>query len=295
VVEKQLDDFGSGDDPEGRRAVRSDDGRAVPSRWNRSARPRRRPSSYQYLLDLDADLADEFDVRMRMVARPAVTAMVFDVDAGELPVSDWLDAALPGPGVLVLDGVVAVNLRVGDRVAAELVGGGDLLQPRCTEEDELLPCQLDWRALVPSRFALLDATFVERVQPWPQIVCALLRRAGRRAHNLDVQRAIASQPRLEVRLALLLWHLAARWGKVEPGGIRLPVPLTHQLLGRLIGAERPSVSHALARLAQAEIVTGHGDEWHLHGSLEDQLATMVEPARGRADRLAERIATGRPR
>ena len=63
-------------------------------------RLRRRPSSYQYLLDLDVDLADEFDVRMRMVARTAVAAVTFDVDAGELPVAEWLAAAAPGPGVL---------------------------------------------------------------------------------------------------------------------------------------------------------------------------------------------------
>ena len=119
---------------------------------------------------------------------------------------------------------------------------------------------------------LLDDGFVQRVRPWPQIMQALLNRVERRARNLNVQRAIASQPRLEVRLALLLWHLAARWGRVEPGGIRLPLPLTHQLLGRLVGAERPSVSHALGRLARSGLVTGHGDEWHLHGSVEDQLA-----------------------
>ena len=50
----------------------------------------RRPSSYQYLLDIDVDLAEEFDVRMRMVARPAVTAVTFDVEPGELPMSEWL-------------------------------------------------------------------------------------------------------------------------------------------------------------------------------------------------------------
>jgi hypothetical protein len=271
-----------------------DGGQAITSRWDRGTRPRNRPSSYQYLLDLDGDLADEFDVRMRMVARTAVAAVTFDVDAGELPVAEWLAACAPGPGLLVLDGVIAVSVRVGDRIATELVGGTDLLQPRGVEDDALVTSDVEWRALIPSRFALLDAAFAQRIQPWPQITSALLRRAGRRAHNLDVQRAIASQPRLEVRLALLLWHLAARWGKVEPGGIRLCLPLTHQLLGRLVGAERPSVSHALARLAQAELVTGHGHEWHLHGTLEYQLATMIDPSAGRADRLVARLPTGRP-
>jgi hypothetical protein len=281
---------------DGRDSTGLGDARAVPTPWDRTARLRRRPSSYQYLLDLDGDLADEFDVRMRIVARTAVAAVTFDVDPGELPVEEWLAAAVPGPGLLVLDGVIAVSVRVGDRIATELVGGSDLLQARCNQEDEeLIACDVDWRALVPSRFAVLDGPFAQRVQPWPQITNALLRRVGRRAHNLDVQRAIASQPRLEVRLALLLWHLAARWGKVEPGGIRLRVPLTHQLLGRLVGAERPSVSHALARLAHAELVTGHGQEWHLHGSLHEQLATMIDPGGSRVEQLVARLAAGKPR
>jgi CRP/FNR family transcriptional regulator, cyclic AMP receptor protein len=257
--------------------------------WSRG-HARRRHSSFQYLLDLDGDLADEFDVRMRMVARPAVTALTLEVDPGTVGLSGLIEQAAPGPGVLILDGVIAVNVRVGDRIAAELVGAGDLLQPRSGDEDELLAREIEWRTLVRSRFAILDAAFAQRVQPWPQITNAMLRRAGRRAHNLDVQRAIAAQPRLEVRLALLLWHLAARWGKVEPGGIRLGLPLTHQLLGRLIGAERPSVSHALARLSQSELITGHGDEWHLHGTLEDQLTAISEPAGDRVERLVTAIS-----
>jgi hypothetical protein len=72
----------------------------------------------------------------------------------------------------------------------------------------------------------------------------------------------------------MLWHLAARWGRVELGGIRLSLPLTHRLLGQLVGAERPSVSHALARLAEAGLVTGRGDEWHLHGTLEHHLVSL---------------------
>ena len=65
---------------------------------------------------------------------------------------------------------------------------------------------------------------------------------------------------------LLLWHLAARWGRVEPGGIRLSLPLTHRLLGQLVGAERPSVSHALARLSAPGSSPARADDWHLHGT-----------------------------
>jgi CRP/FNR family cyclic AMP-dependent transcriptional regulator len=270
--------------------LRPDDDGAVHSHWARRTPRRARPRSYRYLLDFDLDLADELDVRMRLAARRAATAVTFELEVGEAKLEEWLTAAAPGPGVLILEGVLAVNVRVGDRVASELLGAGDLVEPSAHADEALLVCDIGWRALVAMRFAVLDAAFAERVRPWPQIMQALLRRAERRTYGLNVQRAITSQPRLEVRLALLLWHLAARWGRVEPGGIRLPLPLTHQLLGRLVGAERPSVSHALARLARAGLVTGHGDEWHLKGNLQDQLGSLIEPIGGRVEQLVDTVA-----
>jgi CRP/FNR family cyclic AMP-dependent transcriptional regulator len=240
-------------------------------------------ASLQCLLDIDADLADELEAQVRPAARAAAIALTFETDSGRLPLPEWLSLTAHGPGVLVLDGVLAVSVRVGDRIVAELIGTGDLIQPPLRKFEELLSCDVGWRAIAPSRFALLDHNFAKRIRFWPQINHALLRRAARRTANLNVQRAIAAQPRLEVRLALMLWHLAARWGKVERGGVRLPLPLTHQLLGRLVGAERPSVSHALARLATAGLVTGHGDEWHLHGRPQDHLDAMTEPGRGRSE------------
>jgi hypothetical protein len=226
---------------------------------------------------------------MRLAARPSVTAMTIEAEPGHLGLAEWLALASPGPGLLILDGVVAVNVQVGDRIAAELVGAGDLIQPWHYQDAELV-CEIGWRALVPTRFALLDAAFAQRVQPWPQITAALLHRAGKRTRRLNVQRAIAAQPRLDVRLVLLLWHLAARWGKVEPGGLRLSLPLTHQLLGRLISAERPSVSHALARLGDGGLVSGHGSEWHLHGSVDDQLASMIEGSGSGVQELLDPVA-----
>jgi CRP/FNR family transcriptional regulator, cyclic AMP receptor protein len=260
---------------------------SVHPRWATPRDPSKRSSSNHYLLDLDVDLAEALDVRMRLVARPAATAFTFEADVGEIHLSERLEAADSGLGVLVLDGVLVLNVRVGDRIAAELLGPGDLIESPAHPEDDLLVCAVGWRALKPMRFAVLDAGFIERVRPWPQIMRTLLGRAERRTHNLNVQRAIASQPRLDVRLALLLWHLAARWGRVEPSGIRLPLPLTHQLLGRLVGAERPSVSHSLGRLARSGLVTGQGDEWHLHGNLEDQLTYMVAPTGGRLEHLVD--------
>ena len=230
----------------------------------------------RYLLDYDPELADALDLPMRLAARRMATAVVFDADPGEIELGERLRAAVAGPGVLVLQGVLAVNVTVGGRVASELLGTGDLLDPDTSDDDELLTCATDWRGLAPTRFAVLDDGFAQRVARWPQLTQVLLQRAERRTHSLNVQRAIASQPRLEIRLALLLLHLAARWGCVEPGGVRLSLPLTHQLLGRLVGAERPSVSHALARLSRSGLVTGTGDEWHLHARVDETFDAMLD-------------------
>src|SRR6185437_10279980 len=151
---------------------------------------------------------------------------------------------------------------------------GDLLQAPTLPTDDILERSCHWRALWPTRLALLDEDFVDRVRPFPQVVRALLSRACRRTADLGVLRAISSQPRLEVRLVLLLWHLAARWGRVEPHGVRVSLPLTHRMLGQLIAAERPSVTHALTRLARAGLVTGPPGDWHLHGTPAEHLDAL---------------------
>jgi CRP-like cAMP-binding protein len=264
-----------------------------PVRWpGRGTLPRAlEPASlYAYVIDEDADLADEFDIRTRLAARQLATARVLQAVVGELVLAPWFDTVGNGPGLLILEGVVALETRVGDRTALELVGAGDLLQRPSQISDDLLERRDGWRVLRPTRLAMLDGEFADRVRPWPQIVEALLRRAGRRIADVDALRAISCQPRLEVRLALLLWHLAARWGRVERTGIRVALPLTHRLLGQLAGAERPSISHALARLAHAGLITGPAGDLHLHGTLEQHLATLLE--RPCSTRL--RTPNGRP-
>jgi CRP/FNR family transcriptional regulator, cyclic AMP receptor protein len=231
---------------------------------------------YTYLLDVDDDLAQEFDIRMRVAARQVATVRVIAAEVGPCDLGPWFEAVGGGPGLLILDGLIAFETRVGDRTACELTGAGDLLQPPSPRAEQLVEQRDGWRALWPTRFGMLDHEFSERVRPWPQIGLALLRRAGRRIADADALRAIACQPRLEVRLTLLMWHLATRWGRVEPSGIRLTLPLTHRLLGQLVAAERPSVSHALARLAHSGLVTGSAGDLHLHGTLDHHLEALIE-------------------
>jgi CRP-like cAMP-binding protein len=247
--------------------------------WPRREPLARRPASPQlfgYVLDLDDDLARELEVRMRFSARQHATARILHADSGACELSGWFQTIGDGPGLLMLDGLMALETRVADRTVTELVGAGDLLQPPSSPQDDLVGRYAAWRALLPARLALLDGDFADRIHSWPQLSRALCRRAERRTSDLAVLRAISAQPKLDVRLVLLLWHLAGRWGRVEPSGLRLSLPLTHRLLGQLVGAERPSISHALARLAHAGIVTGSAGDWHLRGGLEQHLETLIE-------------------
>ncbi|HEV3391505.1 MAG TPA: helix-turn-helix domain-containing protein [Solirubrobacteraceae bacterium] len=261
-----------------------------PLRWPRHPQlAPDRPESialFTYLLDADGELADEFDVRARIAARQLATARVLQVGVGACDLTPWFEATARGLGLLILDGLLALEIRVGGRTSAELVGPGDLLQPLGPATDQLLIRTCGWRVLRATRLAVLDGDFVDRVRPFPQVVRILARRACRRPLELDVLRAITSQPRLDVRLVLLLWHLAARWGRVEPTGVRVSLPLTHRLLGQLVAAERPSISHALKRLAQAGLVTGATDDLHLHGTLEHQLEALTEREPAVTDRPA---------
>ena len=77
--------------------------------------------------------------------------------------------------------------------------------------------------------------------------------------------AIAQQPKLDIRLWMLFWELADRYGKVHPDGIHLELPLTHEVLSHLAGARRPSVSGALTRLAEDGRLTRSGRNWVLSG------------------------------
>jgi CRP/FNR family cyclic AMP-dependent transcriptional regulator len=227
------------------------------------------------LLDLDDELAEALDARARMAARPAVVAEVLHAETGGCTLSPWLARVGGGHGLLILDGLLAVDTRIAGRTASELLGAGDLLAPAQARVEELVRRECSWRVLSGTRIAVLDDAFGERVRAWPQIARSIARRCERRAENLAFLRAITSQPRLELRLVLLLWHLGWRWGRVEPGGLHLSLPLTHRLLGQLIAAERPSVTHALARLSRAGLVTGATNDLHLAGDLPSHLRALA--------------------
>lgn len=91
-----------------------------------------------------------------------------------------------------------------------------------------------------------------------------------RSRWLAVDLAIGHGVGIERRLLLTLWHLADRWGRVTRDGVRLDLRLTHELLGDIVGARRPSVSTALGALTRSRLVEPLPESrWLLLGSPPD--------------------------
>lgn len=174
-------------------------------------------------------------------------------------------------GLLILDGLIGRRLRVGSAVSMELLGPGDVVRP--WEESvhwTLVEPELDWCVFAPARLALLDERVTQVIARRPQLVIAFSGRLLRRARSASYLSAITHLTRVEDRLLATLWHLASTWGRVTPLGVRLPFRLTHQVLGEIVGAQRPSVSASLQRLqARGQLERGADGTLMLTGSPDD--------------------------
>ena len=176
------------------------------------------------------------------------------------------EAARDGIGLLILDGLVVRRVGTEGRYGAELLGPGDLLRPwEADGEDATLPFDTSFRVIERLHVAVLDTRATARLAPYPELVSALVGRAMRRARDFAINMAIAHYPRIDRRLLLLLWHLADRWGRVTPEGIRIPLRLTHTLLADLVASRRPSVTTALTELEHQGLLSRDGHTIVLHG------------------------------
>jgi len=75
-------------------------------------------------------------------------------------------------------------------------------------------------------------------------------------------------------LATLFWHLAKRWGRVTPDGIRVRLRMSHELLGQLVGCRRASVTTALHRIDDSGLLRRSDGTWLLRGSPPEEFAEL---------------------
>jgi CRP-like cAMP-binding protein len=233
------------------------------------------------VLEADPDLARQLDPA---AAREAVRRV--RVRVATVPEGRW-DPRLRGDaggalGLLVLDGVISRRVSIGEANSTELLGSGDIARPWQTEGDGgLIPCEATWEVIHAARLAVLDRGFVEQIAPWPGLTAELFARTVRRSRWQALAVAIGHLKRVDLRLLIVMWHLAERWGRVTPKGVVIPLNLTHERLARLIGAQRPSVTTALNGLIDRDVLSRRSDRsWLLRPRAQDELDLMCAQVSG---------------
>jgi CRP/FNR family transcriptional regulator, cyclic AMP receptor protein len=245
------------------------------------------------LVEVDPDLLEDLDSRQAAAARLRAMAHTTLVRPGDDDPWSWVNNPNGHLGLLVLDGLLTRNLTLLGRTTVELIGAGDVLRPwDDAAARPSVPRSVDWTVHVPTRIALLDEQLARRVAAWPEIVTALLKRSIQRAQWLEHHLAILENPRVDVRLLLLFWQLADRWGTVGPDGVTVPLRLTHNTLGRLVRAQRPSVTASLHDMIRRGVVERRRDgTWLLRGEPSGQLEVLLGP---RSAALPRALSTARP-
>ncbi|WP_028065509.1 helix-turn-helix domain-containing protein [Solirubrobacter soli] len=223
----------------------------------------------QALLEVDPDLGQLLSEERRRRAGAELEVAVATIAPG-----DWTPDALLSPrrasnvGLLVLDGAVVRGTILLDCPSAELLGPGDIIRTwRADPAPQPLRPAIEWRALERTTVAVLDGATALTLRVFPEIMAVVLDRIDARAERLAVTQAISQITGVETRIEALLWHLSHRWGRVTRDGVIVALALSHRLLGALVGARRPTVSTAVARLAEDGRVERRSDGlWLLTGS-----------------------------
>jgi CRP/FNR family cyclic AMP-dependent transcriptional regulator len=225
------------------------------------------------VLHLDRELAEGVAVTEAASASRSLLAPVRTLRPGPWQLDLHDGDAIPPGGLLVLEGCVSREVSVlGVTAAVDFLAHGDLLHVSDQRALFSVPSGSSWFVLEPTRLAVLDDTFMQALRAWPQVVANLLRRQERRAEWLAHVLAISHLPRVELRVHVLFWLFADRWGRRRGNGVMVPIPLTHVNVARLVGAKRPTVTTAIRRLVDDGLITPEGPgHWVLHGQPPTQL------------------------
>jgi CRP-like cAMP-binding protein len=207
------------------------------------------------LLDLDRDLARDLPEEDERRAREDLVADVLRVDTGSWDPGPSSEPAQGGIGLFIASGFLVRSVTLGHRSAGELLGPGDVVRP--WQEDEprsSYPLTSRWRALSPARLAVLGPEATGALCGFPSIIAQLSERLASRTRRQAGYQVISQLAAVEHRILLALWHMADEFGRVRTDGVHVPIPMTHEVLGMLIGARRPTVTGALGVLNERGLV-----------------------------------------
>ena len=204
------------------------------------------------LLRADAGLRAAVPVDELAVAERVVLAPSCDLDPG-MWTPETLGADAEGFAALLIRGLLTHETTIAGRRSADLLGPGDVFHP-WRSFDAAIPGTARWASGSTALVAVLDARFIAAARRWPRLYLVIHDRMADQLDRAAARAAIMGLPRVEQRVLGLLWQLAERWGKVHPEGVVLDLALTHELIGQLVGAQRPTVSLAIRALADDDLL-----------------------------------------
>ncbi len=234
------------------------------------------------VLDVDPELARGIPADELVRARHTVVARVQRVPAGLWDALAEVERDTSVVGYYVLDGVLSREVPVAGRGLPQLLHRGDVV-PVPVRVASTVPADVRLHAIGDAAVAVLGVEFARAAARWPPVLAAFQRRLSLQDQRLAAQGAIGQLPRVEQRLLALFWLLADDWGTVSGDSVAIPLRLTHQELGRYVGARRPTISLALKELEASGKLTRRDDgNWLLPNEHEAQLAEELGTTDARA-------------
>lgn len=165
-------------------------------------------------------------------------------------------------GAIVLDGMVLQRIQLANHTTMRVHGRGDVLG-RVGAAASMLISEESMSAVEGTELAVLGTEFLAVLRRWPPLAAGLHVRLAQQAERVAVQLAICQLPRVDERLLALLWWLAEAWGRVTSVGTIVPISMTHDVLGALVGARRPTVTLALGELVERGAIVRQDRGWLL--------------------------------
>ncbi len=212
------------------------------------------------LFDLDPDLVRFLSEEDRAEAAE-LTVPIVRVGRGRTDLEQLLRET-GAFGVAVAEGMILQSVQVVDHVGLRLLGPGDVAGI-AHDYASTVRVACHTRTDAHASLALLNREILIAVYRWPLLLTGFLFRVAQQAERTTDQLVICQLPRVEDRVLALMWQLAESWGYVTRSGTVVPLTLTHELLGGLIGARRSTVTLAIDRLAERGAMVRTGENWLL--------------------------------
>lgn len=178
-------------------------------------------------------------------------------------------------GVFVLcsgEAKLTASSKAGESIILRLAEPGELLglssliagSPYTATAETLTPAQV---AFVPAR------KFQRFLRTHPDVALRVAEHLSMELHkSWEQARLLALAPSTRSKLAQLFLEWANEHGKADENGICVPFHMTHEEIGRIIGASRETVSRLISDFKRRELIRVKGNSMWL---VPDQLRAAV--------------------